>query len=263
MSVLIYEKKGRIAYLTMNRPERLNAMGGGLGEALSEAWQDFREDPELWIAIVTGAGDRAFSSGADLVAMSSASGPTLSPGAQALTPNYKNVSIMRGMECWKPIIAAINGYAVGGGLELALSCDIRIAADVAQLGLGEVRWSLIPGGGGTQRLPRAIPLGIAMELLMTGDRVTAQRAYEVGLVNYVVPQAELMARATALAERICQNGPLAVRAVKESAMRGLNMSLEDGLRLESHIFRAVRDTEDSKEGPKAFAEKRTPQFTGR
>ena len=170
---------------------------------------------------------------------------------------------MRGLEVWKPFIAAINGVATGGGLELAMTCDLRIAADTARLGLMETKQSLMPGWGGTQRLPRLVPFGKALEILMTGDFVDAQEALRIGLVNKVVPQAELMSAATDLANRLCENGPLAVRAVKEAAYRGMRVPLDEGLKLESLMIQNLFQTEDVKEGPLAFAEKRKPVYKGR
>jgi E-phenylitaconyl-CoA hydratase len=171
--------------------------------------------------------------------------------------------LVRGMEVWKPVIAAVNGYCLAGGLELALACDIRIAAEHATFALTEVRRGIIPGGGGTQRLPRTVPLGIALEMLFTGDPIDAHEAWRIGLVNRIVPAAELMSAAEALARRICQNAPLSVRAVKELAYRGRNLTLEEGLREELLMARAIRTTEDSKEGPLAFAKKREPEWKGR
>ena len=167
---------------------------------------------------------------------------------------------MRGLEVWKPLIAAINGMALGGGLELALACDIRIAAENATFGQPEVRLSLIPGWGGTQRLPRAVPLAKAAELVLTGRTIDAKEAYRIGLVNEVVPLAELLSKANKWAEEICQLGPLGVRAAKEAMMRGMEMPLTEGLRLEQMIFDSLRHTEDAVEGPKAFVEKRPPVF---
>jgi E-phenylitaconyl-CoA hydratase len=161
------------------------------------------------------------------------------------------------------VIAAVNGYCLAGGLELALACDIRIAADHARFGLTEVLRGIIPGGGGTQRLPRIVPFGIALQLMLTGEHIDAAEAYRIGLVNKVVPAARLMDEAVALAERICANAPLSTRAIKESAYRGSNVSLEEGLRIESFLSRIIRTTDDSREGPRAFAEKRPAEFKGR
>lgn len=256
--VLIYEKKDRIAYFTLNRPDALNAFDPELAEAFSKALIDFRDDPNAWVAIVTGAGDRSFSAGADLIKLI----PRIMD-KKASPPYRVPPAIMRGMEIWKPFIAAINGSCLGGGMELALACDIRIAAEHATFGQPEVRWSLIPGWGGTQRLPRVIPLAKAAEMLLTGKPINAQEALRVGLINAVVPKEKLMATAEEMARGILELGPLGVRASKEAMMRGLNMTLQDGLRLEEMLFDSLKHTEDVEEGPKAFKEKRKPQFKGR
>ena len=171
--------------------------------------------------------------------------------------------ITRGFECWKPIIAAINGYCLAGGLELALACDIRVAAEHATFGLPEPKRAIIPGAGGTQRLPRVVPLAFAMELLMTGDRFDVETALRFGLVSRVVPADKLMATAEEVAAKILECGPLAVRYIKEAAMRGREMSLEDGLKLESQMAGKVFQSEDAREGPTAFAQKRKPEYKGR
>jgi enoyl-CoA hydratase/carnithine racemase len=172
-------------------------------------------------------------------------------------------TLLRNIELWKPIIAAINGYCLAGGLELALACDIRIAADNASFALTEVTRGIIPGNGGTQILPRVVPVGVALHLMFTGERIDAQEAYRIGLVNRVVPQGELMAEAMATAQRINESAPIAVRLVKEAALRGLDLPLIEGLRLESLFSLFVHTTEDGREGPKAFAEKRPPVYKGR
>lgn len=261
MPVLLYEKKDHIAYITLNRPEVMNALNHELWQALTDAWISVRDDPEVWTAIVTGAGDRAFCAGQDLkevakVMMEAAAGEPIPEIVPEIIP-------MRGLEVYKPFIAAINGVATGGGLELAMACDIRIASDTARLGLREVVQSLMPGAGGTQRLPRFVPFGIAMEILMTGDFISAEEAYRIGLVNRVVPQAELMPAAEALANRINENGPLAVRAAKEAAYRGIRMPLDEGLRFEMLMIQSLLMSEDAKEGPTAFAQKRKPEYKGR
>lgn len=261
MPVVLYEKKDRIAYITLNRPEVLNAINQETLCALTEAWIEVRDDPDVWVAIVTGAGDRAFSAGADLKEMAlrwskKEAGEPLQDISPPLTP-------MRGLEVYKPFIAAINGIATGGGLEIALACDIRIAAEHARFGQREVVQAIMPGWGGTQRLPRFIPFGIALEILITGDFISAEEAYRFGLVNRVVPAAELMPAAEALARRINENGPLAVRAIKEAAYKGVQMPLEDALRLESELFDKLILTEDAREGPLAFIQKRKPEYKAR
>jgi enoyl-CoA hydratase/carnithine racemase len=249
-----YEKEGKVAIFTINRPEAMNALNMETMRELHKVMTDFRDDPELWVGIVTGAGERAFCGGADIK-------DTL-PFMQKHSRDVWSfpTSIMRGLELWKPLIAAINGMALGGGLELALACDIRIAADNARLGTPEVTLGLRPGWGGTQRLPRAIPWCNAAELLLTGKLVDAQEAYRIGLVNRVVPQAEVMAAAKEYAEAICKAAPLAVRSAKEAMLRGSAMTLEEGLRLESSLVAYVMATEDFAEGTGAFVEKRKPSY---
>jgi enoyl-CoA hydratase/carnithine racemase len=249
-----YAKEGRIAIFTINRPEAMNAMNmEGIRELL-EAMTNFRDDPELWVGIITGAGERAFCGGADIK-------DTLSFMKEhrdeegAFPP-----TIMRGFELWKPLIAAINGLAVGGGLEIAMACDIRIASETARLGTPEVTLGLMPGWGGTQRLPRMVPWCKAAEILFTGRVIDAQEAYRIGLVNKVVPQAEVMTTAKEWAQLICQAAPLAVRAAKEAMVKGYSMSLEDGLKLENSLIAYLLGTEDFTEGTTAFVEKRKPTY---
>ncbi len=261
MSVVLYEKKGHIAYITLNRPEVMNAINTEVARGLAEAWDNVRDDPEVWTAIVTGAGDRAFSAGADLKEVAAMS-MQAEPGGEPVVLSILRFVPMRKPEVYKPFIAAINGVATGGGLELALICDIRIAADSARLGLREVVQSLMPGWGGTQRLPRLIPFGMALEILLTGDFVSAEEAYRIGLVNKVVPFDELMPTAEALANRINENGPLAVRAAKEAAYRGMRMPLDEGLQLERLLLQSLIMSEDAKEGPLAFMQKRKPEYKG-
>jgi len=244
-----YEKEGRIAIMTINRPEALNALNMDVRRELNEAMIDFRDDPELWVAIITGAGDRAFSAGADI--------KEFRPGA---IEEPKGVEIVSPDQIWKPFIAAINGYALGGGLELAMTCDIRIAAEHARLGQPEINIGFMPGAGGTQRLPRFVPRAMAAEILLTGQRIEAQEAYRIGLVNKVVPLDQLMPTAKQYAETICQAGPLGVRATKEAMIRGYNMTLQEGLKLERELVNRVRSTEDFMEGARAFAEKRPPDY---
>lgn len=251
---LLYEKEDKIVTITLNRPESLNSYDWEQTQEFSEAIVKFRDDPDAWAAIITGAGDKAFSAGADL--------KKLVPAAQETgQPEY--VHIMTGLRIYKPFIAAVNGLALGGGLETVLACDIRIAAENARFGVPEVRWSVIPGWGGTQRLPRMIPWAKAAELLFTGTAIDAQEAYRIGLVNLVVPLSELMPTAKEWARRICQNGPLALRAAKESMMEGINMTLDEGLKLEKSLVDNLLMTEDAKEGVKAFNEKRKPVFKGK
>ncbi|MBI4186804.1 MAG: enoyl-CoA hydratase/isomerase family protein [Chloroflexi bacterium] len=249
-----YTREGRIAIFTLNRPEAMNAMNVQAWRELSEAMVKFRDDPEAWVGIITGAGEKAFCAGADIKDLL----PFLREHRD--TPWLMPATHMRGLEIWKPLIAAINGVALGGGLEIVLACDIRIAAENARLGVPEVNLGIIPGWGGTQRLPRMIPWCKAAELLFTGKPVDAQEAYRIGLVNKVVPLAELMTTARAWAEAICQPAPLAVRAAKEAMVRGTSMSLDEGLKLEHDLETALLSTEDFIEGTRAFVEKRKPGF---
>jgi len=249
-----YEKEGRIAVFTINRPQALNAMNMEALRELHEAMVDFRDDSELWVGIITGAGEKAFCCGADIKdALPFMKEHGSSPWAFPATP-------MRGLELWKPLIAAINGMALGGGLEIALACDIRIASENARLGSPEVNLGLIPGWGATQRLPRVIPWAKAAEILLMGRPIDAQEAYRIGLVNKVVPPEQLMPTAREWAETICQAAPLAVRAAKEAMIRGSSMTLEDGLRLENSLIAYTFSTEDFTEGTTAFAEKRKPVY---
>ncbi len=262
MPEVLYEKKGKIAYITLNRPEAFNAVTMNMWRELAKITADFQNDPEMWAAIVTGSGDKAFCAGADLKEIDQLRREDDKSGKHFLVPApYQTIT--RDMRVWKPIIAAVNGLALGGGLEIALSCDIIIAAENAKLGVPEVKAGVIPGMGGTQRLPRAIPFKIALEMLMTGDPLSAQDAYRVGLVSKVVPLAQLMPTAEAMANRINENAPLAVRAAKECATRGIRMSLDDGLRLEHLQVDVIFQTEDGREGPNAFASKRKPNWKGK
>lgn len=258
---IIFEKEGRLALITINRPDRLNAIDPQTGYELRAAFCAFRDDPDLWVAILTGAGDRAFSTGNDLVAMAETTSGRRREREEVTRTPFGGIT--RDFECWKPIIAAINGYCLAGGLEVAVCCDIRVAAEHAQFGVPEVTRGIIPGAGGTQRLPRMLPKGIALELLITGARFDAQWALRHGLVNYVVPADQVVPKARELAQTICENGPLAVRAAKQSALQGLEMSLEDGLKQEIEFSRKVIGTEDAREGPLAFAQKRKAEYKGR
>jgi len=256
---ITYETKGRLAYVTINRPDRRNAIDPDTSRELRDAFEAFKADDEAWVAILTGTGDQAFSAGADLVAMAEA----FAGGGAGPRYDVPFGGITRGFECWKPLIAAINGYCLAGGLELALACDIRVAAEHATFGLPEPKRAIIPAAGGTQRLPRVVPLAFAMELLMTGDRFDSETALRFGLVSRVVPADKLMATTEEVAAKILECGPLAVRYIKEAAMRGREMSLEDGLKLESQMAGKVFQSEDAREGPTAFAQKRKPEYKGR
>jgi len=250
---VLCEKKGPIIYVTINRPERLNACDFETYGRLAGIWRDFQNDSALRVGILTGAGDRAFSAGSDIKA-DYVDRPEGEPPNE-LFPVMLTVG--------KPIIAAINGHANGGGLEQALACDIRVAAEHAQFGLGEVRLGWLPGGGGTQRLPRLIPLGRALELLYTGNRIDAHEALRLGVVDHVVPMGRLMGKCEEIANEICKSAPLAVQAIKQAALRGLDLPLADGLKVERELFTRLQKTDDAREGAQAFADKRPPQWKGR
>lgn len=259
-----FEKKDRIAVITINRPEVRNAIDLDTSEMLAEAWTELRDDSELWAAVVTGAGDVAFSSGADLKKIGQFYRNMTPFERRQFSETMPGIGgITRNLEVYKPIIAAINGHCLAGGLEIALTCDIRIASENATFGLMETKWGIIPGAGGTQRLPRIVGMAKALEMILMAKRIDAAEALKIGLVSEVVSQEELMPRAMETAERICENGPLAVRAAKEAVIRGMDMGLNEGLRLEQFLAEPLRGTEDAMEGPTAFVQKRKPVFKGR
>ena len=255
-----YEKKERIAYVTINRPERMNALHAAAHHELAEVFCDFRDDPEVWVAIITGAGDKAFSAGNDL--KHQAEGAAVGRPLEPLPPGGF-AGITDRFDCPKPIIAAVNGYALGGGFETALACDIIIAADHASFGLPEPTVGLVAGGGGMHRLPRQIPLKIAMGMLLTGRPITAQEAYRIGIANEVVPLSELMTTAEQWAADIFRCAPLSVRASKEAAMKGLDMPLDEALHASFPMAGQMNGSEDFIEGPLAFSQKRPPVWKGR
>jgi enoyl-CoA hydratase/carnithine racemase len=255
-----YAKSSHIATVTIDRPEALNAIDVATNSELIRVWEDVRDDPDVWIAILTGAGDRAFCAGADLKDLI----PELGRQAHENSLNSFNFGgITRDFQTWKPLIAAVNGYALAGGMELALACDIRIAADTARFGQAEVRWAIIPGAGATQRLPRAIGMSAALELILTGRQVDAIEALRLGIVHRVVPSTEVMVEAQRTAEALLSNGPLALRLAKQAIIEGLAMPLEQGLDLELRLFAEALRSDDGAEGPRAFAEKRPPHYHAR
>ena len=257
---ILVEKENHLTLITINRPDRLNAIDAEVGAELGKAFEEFENDYDQWVAILTGT-DRAFCTGNDLVAMSqgSAGGGRWRPGSHG----YGFASICKRFPLYKPVIAAINGYAVAGGLEIALVCDILVAAESARFGLTEVRWSLMPTGGGTQRLPRSIPRAWANYMILTGEQISSAQAQQIGLVTHVVPDDQLMTEARRIADLILSRGPLAVWAAKESMLRGQDLPLEQGLALEDSLGMSILRTEDAKEGPLAFAQKRKPEFKAR
>jgi enoyl-CoA hydratase len=269
---IIYEKQGRIAFITINRPERRNALSFEAFGRLAQAWLDFRDDPDLWVAIITGAGDKAFCSGGDLkefipMVTQNIQGLAASGGAETLgqefPANASLVAVLREVEIFKPIIAAVNGACMAGGMEMLQGTDIRIASETATFAISEPRRGLFPGGGSTVKLPRQIPLCRAMQVLLTAEPISARQALEFGIVNEVVPPDQLMPTALRYAELICKNGPLAVRRVKESVLRGLQVTLKEALDQEMVYSAEVFSTEDAMEGIHAFQEKRAPVWKGR
>ncbi len=265
---LLYEKRDGIAYLTINRPERRNAFSPEVLCRLADAWQDYAADDALRVAIITGAGNLSFSAGADLGRLT----PLMSGSRQPedewdhrmlANPKLGQIATLRGFPLYKPIIAAINGFCLAGGCELIQATDIRIAAEQATFALTEVKWSLLPYAGSMVRLPRQIAYSKAMEIMLVGDTFDAQEAYRIGLINYVVPAEQVMAKAEELARKIAANGPLAVRKIKETVLRALSVSLDEGFQIENESAKEILATEDAKEGPRAFIEKRKPRYTGR
>jgi enoyl-CoA hydratase/carnithine racemase len=253
MPAVLYEREGRVTTITLNRPETRNRIDADIFTGLSSALVEFRDDPEALVAIVTASGE-AFSDGAHHEKL-------LLPwadGSLQVPPN-----ITRGLQVWKPLIAAVNGPARGGGVEIALACDIRILSETATLQLPEPGRGLIPGWGGTQRLPRLVSPAKAAEMIFLGIPMSAEEAYRLGLVNKVVSPAQLLPTAREWAARICEKGPLAIRRAKEAMIRGREMTLEDGLRLELAFFEEMLQSEEYREGLRALAEGRKPKYKSR
>jgi|UniRef100_UPI0040477CC7 E-phenylitaconyl-CoA hydratase len=246
-----------IARITINRPERLNAMDAAHYKDLSAAWRTVRDDPAIRVAIVTGAGDRSFTTGADIKSFL-----TAPPDLSDMWLTQRDQLLNRGLEVWKPVIAAVNGYCLGGGMTLLLATDIRVASTNATFSLAEVKRGVIPGNGGTQRVLDQLPYAIAMELLLTGEGVDAVVAERWGLINKVVAPDHLLEAAYSYARQIAANAPLAVQAAKELAVRSRDTDLTTGLRIEAVMNRMLMQTQDAKEGPAAFSEKRKPDFKG-
>ena len=255
---LLTEKSGAIVRVTVNRPEKLNALNALVIGDLECCFRALKEDAEVRVVILTGAGEKSFVAGADIGEIA-----LLSP-LDAREFARRGQQVFDGIEnLGKPVIAAVNGYALGGGCELAMACTLRVAAENARFGQPEVKLGLIPGYGGTQRLARLVGKGRAAELLTTGEPITAQEAYRIGLVNQVVPAKELMAACEALAGKILSNAPLAVKFVLEAVNRGMEMTLAEGLALEASLFGLCCASDDMKEGTRAFLEMRPPRFTGK
>jgi len=268
MPHLLYEKRDGIAILTLNRPEQRNAFSPQTMVLLARAWKDFREDDAMRVAILTGAGDTAFCAGGDLKLLLPMFTGARQPETEwdhELMGNLGDVmatALLRPFELYKPIIAAVNGYAMAGGSEILQSTDIRIASRTASFGLTEVKRGLVPGGGSMVRLQRQIPYAKAMELLMTGDNMSAEEAHRVGFINEVVEPEALMPRALEIAAKIAKNAPLAVQAIKETAIRTNGIPLEEAFKIEHECSAKVMTSSDAREGPRAFAEKREPVFKG-
>ncbi len=269
MPDLIYEKRDGVAHLTFNRPERRNALSPELIVRLADAWIDYRDDDSLRVAILTGTGDKAFCAGGDLGRLLPLFTGARKPEDEwdhklmGDLPHYMSTALLRPFELYKPIIAAINGYALAGGSELLQATDIRIASTHASFGLTETQRGLVPGGGSMVRLPRQIPYCKAMEILMTGDAMSAEEALRIGFVNEVVEPDRLMPRAAEFAERLKKNAPIAVAAVKEAVLRTSGVPLAEAYGIEAEISARVTRSEDAREGPRAFMEKREPVYTGK
>ena len=255
---ILLEKKNAVAYVAVNRPKVLNALNMATMEELRLAFHDIKNDDAIRVAILTGAGEKAFVAGADineLAVQDAVTGKKYAHRGQNVLNLIENLG--------KPVIACINGFALGGGCELALACTMRLASDNAKLGQPEVKLGIIPGYGGTQRLARLVGKGLAMQMVLAGEMISAQEAHRIGLVNEVVAAGELIPRAEALAAKIIANGPLAVQYAMEAVHKGMEMTLAEGLFLEASLFGVCCATEDKKEGTTAFLEKRVAAFKGR
>src|SRR5438067_4747528 len=255
---LVFEKKNNIAYVTINRPKVLNALNMATMGELRNAFTDLKQDREVRVVILTGAGEKSFVAGADIGELQK------NNPVEAKEYTHRGQAVLDLIEnLGKPVIACINGFALGGGCEIAMACTMRLAGENAKLGQPEVKLGIIPGYGGTQRLPRLVGKGIAMQLLLTGEMISAQEAHRIGLVNEVLPAGQLITRAEAIAHSIIKNAPLAVQYTMEAVNKGMETPLAEGLYLEAVLFGAACATEDEKEGTTAFLQKRPAQFKGR
>jgi enoyl-CoA hydratase/carnithine racemase len=257
-SNILFEKKNSVAYVTVNRPKVLNALNMATMEELRAAFHGIKNDAGVRVVILTGAGGKAFIAGADIGELAqhdAVSGKEYTQRGQSVLNLIENLG--------KPVIACINGFALGGGCEIAMACTMRLASESAKLGQPEVKLGIIPGYGGTQRLPRLVGKGIAMQLVLTGEMISAQEAHRIGLVNEVTASADLIARAEAIAQTIIANAPLAVQYAMEAVNKGMEMTLAEGLYVEATLFGVSCATEDKKEGTTAFFEKRAAQFRGK
>ena len=268
MSVVLFERRGSVALITLNRPEARNAVNPELAVRLAQAWEEVKDDPAIRAAVVTGAGDKSFCAGADLARLI-----PLFTGARApedewdealrRDPGITDRALLREFDPEKPIIAAVTGFCIAGGMEMLQATDIRVAAEDSKFGLQEPKWGLFPISGSTVRLPRQIPYAVAMEILLTGDLINADRAFDIGLLNRVVPRSDVLATALGIAQTVAENGPVAVRAIRRSARACIGLPEKDALALERELGMPVFQTEDAREGPRAFKEKRKPKFVGK
>jgi enoyl-CoA hydratase len=268
MPVLLSEIRGGVACLTMNRPQVHNAFNPELMVRLGRAWPELAADDRVRAVIITGAGQRAFSAGADLdclIPLLSGARPPQDQWDREIMqrPQIIDHAVLKGIDFFKPVIAAVNGFCVAGGMELMLASDLRVAVESASFGLQEVKWGLAPLGGSLARLPRQLPWCKSMEVLLTGQRFDAHEAWRLGLINHVVAREELMKKAQELAAAIAENGPLAVRVIKQGALRCAGTTLEESFQIESELRPIIDHSEDAREGPRAFMEKRKPVFKGR
>jgi enoyl-CoA hydratase len=255
---ILFDKKGPIAYVTVNRPKVLNALNMATMEELRAAFHDLKNDSAVRVAILTGAGDKAFIAGADIAELAK------HDAVSAKEYTHRGQSVLNLIEnLGKPVIACLNGFALGGGCEVAMACTMRLASENAKLGQPEVKLGIIPGYGGTQRLPRLVGKGIAMQMVLAGEMISAQEAHRIGLVNEVTTPTELIPRAEAISQKIIANAPLAVQYAMEAVNKGMEMTLAEGLYLEAVLFGVCCATEDKKEGTTAFLEKRAAQFKGK
>src|SRR5580700_3039712 len=255
---VLYEKKDAIAYVTVNRPKVLNALNTPTWKDLRTAFEDARDDATVRGVILTGAGNKAFIAGADIGELAQATG---FDAEQSSRFGQRVLDLIENLG--KPVIAAVNGFALGGGCETAMACTVRLAVETAKFGQPEVTLGLVPGGGGTQRLPRLVGKGRALQLILSGEMISAQEAYRIGLVNEIVPAADLITRAETILRKIASNAPIAIKFALEAANKGMDTSQGEGLLLEASYFGLCAATEDKKEGTTAFLEKRAPQFRGR
>ena len=255
---LKFDKKDHIAYVTVSRPKVLNALNAATMDELRTVFTAIKDDTEVRVVILTGEGEKAFVAGADINELA------VKEPVPAKEYTHRGQAVLDLIEnLGKPVIACINGFALGGGCELSMACTMRLASENAKLGQPEVKLGIIPGYGGSQRLPRLVGKGLAFQILLTGDMITAQEAHRIGLVNEVVPAGELIARAEAIARKIIANAPLAIQYCMEAVHKGMDMTLADGLYLEATLFGVCCATEDKKEGTTAFLEKRAANFKGK